>query len=84
MSNFIAKIYVVFFFIYSSLSTPSDDAPISLAMNCAYLKSTPAGDQLLCHASHLGDHEVLHNTVCIDFDNFQWKLELIDPTALPN
>ena len=46
------------FSVYSSLSIPSDHAPISLTINCVNLKSTP-GDQLFCRASQLGDHAVL-------------------------
>ena len=49
------------FSVKTSLSIPSDHAPISLSLNCAPLKSTP-GDQLLCRASQHGDHAVLHNT----------------------
>ena len=89
------------FSVNTSLSIPSDHAPISLSLNCAPLKST-TGDQLLCRASQLGDHAVLHNTVppgehdgqprrrrplrgdSIDFNDFQRKLELKDPTGLPN
>ena len=49
-------------FINTSLSVPLDHSPISLAVNCSDLKSTPAG-QLLRHANQLGDHSVLHSTV---------------------
>ena len=48
-------------FINRSLSVPSDHSPISLAVNCGDLKSTPAG-QLLRRANQLGDHSVLHST----------------------
>ena len=46
------------FSVNTSLSIPSDHTPISLSLNCVPMQST-LSDQLLCHASQLGDHAVL-------------------------